>query len=252
MKNPPQSPGSTGEVAPYVAYGAPGATSSAYAPPPSPYAPPPYGQPVGYGPGSPHPGDPGPAGATKRGAGHVLLVIFLVIVGLVVALGGIGFVGYRLLGDQHVVAADPREIEVTLPTHLNGWTKMQGAAEAQLIKQVTATVPDKIETRGAVYGRAGVYQAVIIVEPRKLSLFEQKMVLQQDARGAKRAGVTLRSVPPGPLGGLMQCGRTRDGAQTVCSFADDGLYAYVSLLAQPKNYLATMYAVRAAMEHRLG
>ena len=252
MKNPPHAPENPGEVAPYLAYGAPSPPMSAYPPPPSPYAPPPYGQPVGYGPTDPYAANEGPAVARKRGAGHVLLVIFLVLVGLVVALGGLGFVGYRMFGNQLVVAADPHEVQVTLPTHLHGWTKMEGKAETQVIKRAIATVPDRYQPRGAVYGRAGEYAAVVIVEPRPLSLFEQKALLQQDAHAAKSLKITMRAVPAGPLGGLMQCGRSGDGGQTICSFADDGLYSTVVLFGQPKDYLATVHAVRAAIEHRLG
>ena len=248
MKNPPHAAGAPVDGAPYLAYGPPGAPASAYPPPAaSPYAPP-----AGYGLADPYAPGPGAAGPPPGGKGwRVFLWILALVVALVVAVG-MAVLAPRRLGGRQVPAADPAEVEVTLPTHLHGWTKMEGKAETQMMTKALASLPAPAHPRGAVYGRAGVYQAIIIVETGRLSLFQQKAALQKDARELKPLKVTMRAVPAGPLGGQMQCGRSADGAQTICSFADDGMYGYVSLIGQPKDYLATVHAVRAAIEHRLG
>ncbi|MDP9221559.1 MAG: hypothetical protein M3P23_13625 [Actinomycetota bacterium] len=195
---------------------------------------------------------PPPAPPTSGHGRRLALGIVSVVIGFVITIALVAYLVPRAMAGRPLPASAPSEVTVTLPTHLHGWTKMDGRAETQMMKKSIDTLPDQVHARGAVYGRAGVYQAIVIVETGRLSLFQQKAALQSDARFAKGYKVTMRAVPPGPLGGLMQCGRSTNGAQTICDFADDGLYAYVALMGQPKDYLATVHAVRAAIEHRLG
>lgn len=254
MKNPPHAAGAPVDGAPYLPFGPPSAPAPGYPPPASGYPSPaasPYGPPTGYGHPDPYAAGQGPAAPQGSGVRRAFVGLVMGVVALVVVVL-LAYFGPRLLAGHTVAAADPTEVEVTLPTHLHGWTKMEGKAEIQMMKKAVDSLPAEIHPRGAVYGRAGVYQAVIIVETGKLSLFQQKAALQKDARELKAVKVTMRAAPAGPLGGLMQCGRSADGAQTICSFADDGMYGYVSLMGQPKDYLATVHAVRAAIEHRLG
>jgi hypothetical protein len=239
MKKPLRSPAGPADGLDYVTYG----ESSL---PVAQYPPPPAGQMGPYG------AYPPPVPATSGGGSRLALGIVSVVIGFVITIALVAYLVPRAMAGRPVPASAGSQVTVTLPTHLHGWTKMEGKAETQMMKKAIDSLPDQIHARGAVYGRAGVYQAIVIVETGRLSLFQQKAALQQDARVAKGYKITMRAVPPGPLGGLMQCGRSTDGNQTMCDFADDGMYAYVDLVGQPKDYLATVHAVRAAIEHRLG
>lgn len=238
MQSPPHSSVGSAADTQYVTYGGPSQPGYGYAS--SAYGQDPYGV---------HPTSAAPA---EGGGGRVGLVVVSVVLAFVVAAALVAYVVTRVLGSEPQPTAPTSEVWVTLPTHLHGWTKMEGKQSTQVIAKALATGPANVHARGAVYGRAGVITAIVVVAPYRFGPAGQRDFLAEAARALKPYRVTVRPVSAGPLGGQMRCGKSTDGQGIACHFVDDEAYGFIDLAGQPKDYLATVLAVRAAVEHKLG
>jgi hypothetical protein len=144
-------------------------------------------------------------------------------------------------------------VTVTLPTRLHGWTKMEGKQYTREFQNTVALLPPEVHARGAVYGRAGVPQATVIVAAFGLAPGDKRLFLKGFAEAEKEQfKVTMHPVAAGPLGGELRCGTSAGHFHTDCYFVDDGAFGVIDLAGHPKDYHAIVLAIRAAVEHKVG
>ncbi|MFL6098807.1 MAG: hypothetical protein ACJ71T_02510 [Actinomycetales bacterium] len=136
------------------------------------------------------------------------------------------------------------------PSTVHGLKRVDGTYD-KAIRLLLAKVPEEANARGAVYARHGDFQAMIIAGAFSMGAADQEAFLASAKASVAAQGLTVHTVDPGPMGGRMQCGTTRDGLITQCAYSDSSAFGIVQVTGKGSAARATVLALRAATERKV-
>jgi len=245
------------------------------------YGQPQYGQPeYGQQPGYAAPGFPPPAPPKKNRTLPIVLLSIAVV--LVLCIGGT--VALVLVGknsdknkdkvttsgttapavptkstDEPSAPAtrNAASVKIVEPKTLDGLPKLnykQFDSTVKLLKSIMSTYPGASGTVGAVYGRLGTKDAVLMTAT-KANVTDPELavdgVVASGGQSVKVTGVTR--VSTGSLGGTAKCGNATDSGEkiAVCSWADEGSIGVVFFYFKSTSQIKDDFPkVRAQLEKK--
>jgi hypothetical protein len=213
-------------------------------PPPPPYPPEHY-------PPSPHHGSPAAPPPQKARRAAKFVVSGLVAVVCFVGAGAIVRAAWpRDVGSAPALAEAAPEATIVFPSAVHGLKRVDRTYD-KTIRLLLAKVPEEAHARGAVYARHGDFQAIIIAGAYSMGAVDQEAFLASAKASVASRGLSVRAVDPGPMGGRMQCGTTRDGLMTQCAYVDPSAFGIVQVVGKGSAARATVLAMRAATERKV-
>ncbi len=204
-------------------------------------------------PGAVPPGAVEPDATQRRAKIRRLRNIMLIVLAVVVAAGAV------IAGPTAWPVFQQRNTKVSAPDEVAGLrqdTSDNAKSTSEYIRDAVATAVNLSDSVGAVYWDGSNQERSILFTGGGARLWSpadqltSAFKLITDDTGGVR---DVRTVPAGPLGGVMQCGTTTtDGGDiTVCGWADHGSLAVALFPNRTVDESAKlMVEMRTAMEHR--
>jgi hypothetical protein len=190
------------------------------------------------------------------GKGVKILVGVLVAV-LVLCVGG-GAVAYFALKDDVGNAVDAAKTRVVAPDTLNGRPKLSTpalqAAADRISAAVNESLPNSTSSATAFYGTPA-KKDLVMIQARSGLVRDPAKALDDFMRGVTEGagGADVKSVDPGPLGGVAKCADVKSGGTQIgwCTWVDNGSLGTVGFFYKTvKEASAELVAIRNVVEKR--
>ncbi|HEY6596258.1 MAG TPA: hypothetical protein VI011_19470 [Asanoa sp.] len=218
--------------------------------------PPPYGQQPGY----PAFGGPpqAPTPPAKKGMGKGVKILLGVLVAVLVLCVGGGTVAYFALKDDVGNAVDAAKTRVVAPDTLNGRPKLTTPALQAAADRISAAVdkslPNSTSSATAFYGNPA-KKDLVMIQARSGLVRDPAKALDDFMRGVTEGagGAEVKSVDPGPLGGVAKCADVKSGGTQIgwCTWVDNGSLGTVGFFYKTvKEASAELVSIRNVVEKR--